>query len=406
MHWIKRFTTQKPHRHILIYSLFLANAIHIASAETTRAEWLYRQDFQSISVGGNWDDLTVQKSSDANHVGLVEYVPSSKGSPRITGDFSLNESVQSATLSYKVKFSNDFEWVRGGKLHGLGGGTTTTGCDDADPNGWSARIMWRKNGVPEIYLYDQTRTGGCGRSYPPNVEGEKDFAFSKGQWHTVELYVQLNSSPSLSDGLIELYVDGRMISQAKALRISGRSNIHIDTFMLSTFYGGNDSGWSPSKTTSALFDNFIVQSGKKIIGKCQSEDDCKDEQKKCGVSASHEQDPNYAELAFDKNLDSRWSSEGLGQWIQYDFGSLHHVTSVDISFYQGDVRAAYFEIIASKDGVNWEKVYTGQSSGESIDMEHFDFTNINARYMRIIGHGNSANSWNSFTEIQFFGVKG
>lgn len=50
------------------------------------------------------------------------------------------------TLSYEVRFSDDFDWVKGGKLPGLYGGRGASGGlrEDQDLEaGFSARLMWR-----------------------------------------------------------------------------------------------------------------------------------------------------------------------------------------------------------------------------------------------------------------------
>lgn len=40
------------------------------------------------------------------------------------------------------------------------------------------------------------------------------------------------------------------------------------------------------------------------------------------------------------------------------------------------------------------------SSGASLALETFSFTARSANYVRIVGHGNSTNLWNSYTEVR------
>ena len=67
----------------------------------------------------------------------------------------LNGEYEEAYLSYRVKFKSGFDFVRGGKLPGLGGGDTPTGSDSANGvDGWTGRLMWRTefqgtSGVPQ-----------------------------------------------------------------------------------------------------------------------------------------------------------------------------------------------------------------------------------------------------------------
>lgn len=58
-----------------------------------------------------------------------------------------------ATLEYEVYFPSDFEWVKGGKLPGLAGGPTGCGGGKDPTSCWSARIMWRREGDGEAYMY-------------------------------------------------------------------------------------------------------------------------------------------------------------------------------------------------------------------------------------------------------------
>lgn len=120
------------------------------------------------------------------------------------------------------------------------------------------------------------------------------------------------------------------------------------------------------------------------------------------LSASSWQDPNVPANTRDGNFATRWSAEGDGQWIQYDFGSTLQVASVNIAFYDGSSRTAYFDILFSNDALSWNTVLaSATSSGTSTDLETFPTSDLPARYVRIVGHGNSVNTWNSLTEVTF-----
>ena len=108
---------------------------------------------------------------------------------------------------------------------------------------------------------------------------------------------------------------------------------------------------------------------------------------------------NYPRNTMDNDLNTRWSMEGSGQWIQYDLGEKSLVSSVDIAFYNGDTRYAYFSISLSIDGIHFTEVFNGQSDGSTLDLQNFDFDDMSARFVRITGYGNSSNLWNSITEV-------
>jgi hypothetical protein len=115
-------------------------------------------------------------------------------------------------------------------------------------------------------------------------------------------------------------------------------------------------------------------------------------------------DGNVPANTLDGNLATRWSAQGDGQWILYDLGSSKIVQSVAIAWHQGNVRTFKFDIRASADGTNWTVVYTGSSGGKSLALETYDVIDTAARYVSIVGHGNSVNAWNSITETSILGT--
>src|SRR5262249_27023087 len=83
------------------------------------------------------------------------------------------------------------------------------------------------------------------------------------------------------------------------------------------------------------------------------------------------------------------------------------VSFVKIAWYQGAARVASFDVQLSITGASWTNVLTGaRSSGATTALETYDFGDATARYVRIIGHGNSVNTWNSITETEVWGFSG
>ncbi len=112
-------------------------------------------------------------------------------------------------------------------------------------------------------------------------------------------------------------------------------------------------------------------------------------------------DGNVAENTIDRDYDTRWSGYGDGQWIRYHFDTIQDINTVKIAWYRGNERQASFEIQTSLDSTNWTTVYSGQSSGQTTNFESYTIEPTSARYVRIVGHGNSQNSWNAITEVEF-----
>src|SRR5439155_674216 len=83
------------------------------------------------------------------------------------------------------------------------------------------------------------------------------------------------------------------------------------------------------------------------------------------------------------------------------------IGSVNIAWYRGTEWASAFEIQVSLDGVTWTPVFSGRSSGQTLQPERYDFPTVTARYVRIVGHGQWSgttllSSWNSITEVAIY----
>ena len=127
------------------------------------------------------------------------------------------------------------------------------------------------------------------------------------------------------------------------------------------------------------------------------------------VSASDDgtNDGHTPAMAIDGNFqpESRWSSELKGKELILDLGEPQILKELGIAFYKGNERTAYYSIEASVSGNRYNNVREGslESSGESTIIERIDFNDRKARFIKLIGLGNSANEWNSFVEVQAFG---
>ena len=111
-----------------------------------------------------------------------------------------------------------------------------------------------------------------------------------------------------------------------------------------------------------------------------------------------------AEKTLDNNMDTRWAAQGTNSWISYDLGAVKNISYLNISFYRGDQRYQDFSVEVSNDNANWIPVYEGTSNGNTSLPQKFDFDDVAARYIRIIGKGNTQNDWNSITETEIYGA--
>ncbi|MFP2931632.1 discoidin domain-containing protein [Pyxidicoccus sp. 3LG] len=103
--------------------------------------------------------------------------------------------------------------------------------------------------------------------------------------------------------------------------------------------------------------------------------------------------------AIDGNLTTRWSSDGVGQWIRGDMGAVKAINALDIAWFRGNERASKFVIATSTDGSTFTQVFSGQSSGRSTSFERYSFATVNARYVRVTVNGNTQNTWASISDL-------
>ncbi|MBL8995159.1 MAG: hypothetical protein JNM63_17560 [Spirochaetia bacterium] len=154
-------------------------------------------------------------------------------------------------LEYRVRFLSNFEWVKEGKLPGLGGGSLPSG-GKTDSNGMTARFLWKGGGALKIYLYRAGQTARWGD------EEDLKTKLVAGEWIRLKKRIRLNE-PGEHDGQIEAWVNGERVYFRNDLIF--RMNLaswKIDTFLFETFYGGGSSEYAPSRDNFSEFADFKV----------------------------------------------------------------------------------------------------------------------------------------------------
>ena len=155
-------------------------------------------------------------------------------------------------LRYYLRFEPGFDFVKGGKLPGFYGGTQVSGGRIPDgTDGFSTRFMWRTAGQGEVYAYlPSSDTFGTSL-------GRGDFSFTPGKWQCVEQEVALNT-PGASDGVVRAWLDGKRVYQNEYLSYRTVASLRIEGVFFSTFFGGGDSSWAPSRDLHADFAHFAT----------------------------------------------------------------------------------------------------------------------------------------------------
>lgn len=105
---------------------------------------------------------------------------------------------------------------------------------------------------------------------------------------------------------------------------------------------------------------------------------------------------------LDGNPETSWTLEGKNRWLKADLGEVKTVAAVAIDFFQGHLRDEYFDVEVSVDDKNWTKVLSATSYERSTATQVFDFPASEARYVKIVGQGNSISGWNNYSAIGFF----
>ena len=108
---------------------------------------------------------------------------------------------------------------------------------------------------------------------------------------------------------------------------------------------------------------------------------------------------------LDGDLKTGWSVHGDGQWVCYELSQIAEIRWVAIAWAAGDERKYRFDVLASVDGGQWRKVFTGVSNGETNELERHRFDPAQARFVKIVGHGSDENDWVNVMEVEIDGAE-
>lgn len=178
------------------------------------------------------------------------------GGAQFISDIGKHDSLH---LRYYVRFDKQFDFVKGGKLPGLCGGTANSGGHIPNgTDGFSTRFMWRTGGSGELYAY-MPGSQEWGTSL-----GRGTWDFKTGIWQMVEHQLVLNDVGK-ENGLVRIWIDEELVLEETGLVFRTTPSLKIDGIFFSTFFGGNDNTWATPIDTYADFDDFAVSEN--YIGK-------------------------------------------------------------------------------------------------------------------------------------------
>lgn len=231
-------------------------------------------DWNSPSGNDGVDEGRVSIADDADAYGtkslVVTYPEGESNQGKSQWRLDLQGDYDELFLSYRIRFDEGFDFVRGGKLPGLCGGACNTGGDKpTGTDGWSARMMWRTDGsggsptnrvtanlVQYAYHPDQPTQFGEDLRWDdgsPSVWKE----FESDRWYHLQHRVVMNT-PGSPDGIIQGWLDGEMVLDVQDIRFRDTDAFQIDTMYFSTFFGGSSAAWETTKEEQVYFDDFVV----------------------------------------------------------------------------------------------------------------------------------------------------
>lgn len=219
---------------------------------------LIRQDWATLVWDGTRKraSIAVDPQKPNDHFMRVKY-PAKQYGPLANGGQALVRlpAAEEYYLSYRVRFQSGFDFRRGGKLPGLasGDGKYSNGKKPVNGDGWTARMMWLEEGelIPYIYYAGMPKTAHWGDHWATGMH------FQPNVWYNLTQRIRLNTAGK-SDGIYAIWVNGKLLTQRTDMLWRYGNKGLIDSFIFSTFHGGNTPDWAPRWDSYADFDDFQI----------------------------------------------------------------------------------------------------------------------------------------------------
>lgn len=191
-------------------------------------------------------------------------------------EMELPELFDEVELTYQVKFSQGFDFVRGGKLPGLAGETVPSGqARSSFDKGWAGRLMWRTEDLPrnpatgqrdETFLVHYLKHPTSGFDQDGKDEDNLFWhapqggrlTIVSGKWYKITQRIRMND-PGKLNARVSAWLDGVLVHDETGFAFRGDLDRGIDKLFFSVFFGGGDSTWEATKDETILFDEFSIR---------------------------------------------------------------------------------------------------------------------------------------------------
>ncbi len=245
-----------------------------AGSAYTLAEW-EKDGWYAPSARGLEERAVIDDSVPAHGGGqsLRVLYPEGKIGPRDSGGlapFRLTPA-REYYLSFWARLDEDFSWGTtsfGGKLgFGLAGGAGCSGGDVCTgENGYSSRVVWRRDGKAELYYYHMDKKGEFGDSEPLVADGAA-VHLPRGEWVHIAQRVRVNTvtdGQASPDGEIEVFYNGEPAAMVTGLRLVTDEDL-VDKAYLWSFFGGSTEGFAPAHDSYVWYDDLKVSTSRADI---------------------------------------------------------------------------------------------------------------------------------------------
>lgn len=160
---------------------------------------------------------------------------------------------------YYLRFADDWDPQKGGKLPGFGGtyerggwgGRTSDG-----KNGWSARGQFNgvKDGKTPTGFYGYL--GGMTRKYGDAWIWTRDGLglLENNRWYCIEQYVRLNT-PGKADGVLRGWVDGKPAFEKNDIRFRDIPDLKVQFIWINLYQGGK---WTAETDHHLYMDHLVI----------------------------------------------------------------------------------------------------------------------------------------------------
>jgi hypothetical protein len=235
--------------------------------------WLNKSDTERLErvvsaadAGQRFEALDGAAAAITLHTGTTQALNS-----HIKLDRRPHGEPEEAYFRYYLRLGDNWNpTLDGGKLPGLSGtyGRAGWGGRKADgSNGWSARGSFLQQtaggttlaGMRAVgsYVYHAGMDTNYGDNWGWNL-GPTGL-LQKNRWYCIEQHVRLNT-PGQTNGVLEIWVDGRLAFQKTDIRYRDTSTLRIESVWMNVYHGGA----RPAPHDMTLFIDNLVVAGRYI----------------------------------------------------------------------------------------------------------------------------------------------